>query len=47
MMLLKKTVYDKLVKKVVNKIDTSEFISKNKYQTDHLELENSWYKWAY
>ena len=38
---VKKTVYDKLVKKVVNKIDTSEFISKNKYQTDQLELENS------
>ena len=39
MMLLKKTVYDKLVAKV-NNIDTSDFVLKTKYQTDKVELEN-------
>ena len=38
MMLLKKTVYDKLVAKV-NNIDTSDFVLKTKYQTDKTELE--------
>ena len=38
MMLLKK-LYDKLVAKVDN-IDTSDFVSKTKYQTDKAELEN-------
>ena len=38
-MLLKKTVYDKLVAKV-NNIDTSDFVLKTKYQTDKTELEN-------
>ena len=38
-MLLKKIVYDKLVAKV-NKIDTSDFVSKTKYHTDKSELEN-------
>ena len=38
MMLLKKTVYDKLAAKV-NNIDTSGFVLKNKYQTDKTELE--------
>ena len=36
---VKKDVYDKLVTKV-NKIDTSGFVSKTKYQTDRTELEN-------
>ena len=36
---VKKDVYDKLVTKV-NKIDTSRFVSKTKYQTDRKELEN-------
>ena len=39
MMLLKKTVYDKLVAKV-DDIDTSDFVLKTKYQTDKTELEN-------
>ena len=39
MMLLKKTVYDKLVGKV-NNIDTSRFVLKTKYDTDNLEIEN-------
>ena len=39
MMLLKKTVYDKLVAKV-NSIDTSGFVLKTKYDTDKSELEN-------
>ena len=39
MMLLKKTVYDKLVAKVDN-IDTSDFVLKTKYQTDRTDLEN-------
>ena len=39
MMLLKKTVYDKLLAKV-NNIDTSDFVLKTKYQTDKTELEN-------
>ena len=39
MMLLKKTVYDKLVAKV-NNIDTSDFMLKTKYNTDKTELEN-------
>ena len=38
MILLKKTVYDKLVAKV-NNIDTSNFVLKNKYQTDKTVLE--------
>ena len=38
-MLLKKTVYDKLVAKV-NNIDTSTFVLKTKYDTDKPELEN-------
>ena len=38
-MLLKKTVYDKLVPKV-NKIDTSKFVLKTKYDTDKSKLEN-------
>ena len=38
MMLLKKTVYDKLVAKV-NNIDTSDFVLKTKYNTDETELE--------
>ena len=38
MMLLKKTVYDKLAAKV-NNIDTSDFVLKTKYQTDKTELE--------
>ena len=38
-MLLKKTVYDKLVAKVDN-IDTSDFVLKTKYNTDKTELEN-------
>ena len=37
-MLLKKTVYDKLVAKV-NNIDTSDFVLKTKYNTDKTELE--------
>ena len=37
MMLLKKTVYDKLVAKVDN-IDTSDFVLKTKYNTDKTEL---------
>ena len=39
MMLIKKTVYNKLVAKVVN-IDTSDFVLKTKYKTDKTELEN-------
>ena len=39
MMLLKETVYDKLVAKV-NNIDTSRFVLKTKYDTDKLEIEN-------
>ena len=35
--IVKKTVYDKLVK-VIN-IDTSTFVLKTKYQTDKAELE--------
>ena len=38
-MLLKKTVYDKLVAKV-NSIDTSAFVLKTKYDTDKSESEN-------
>ena len=38
MILLKKTVYDKLVAKV-NNIDTSNFVLKTKYQTDKTVLE--------
>ena len=38
-MLLKKTVYDKLVAKV-NSIDTSAFVLKTKYDTDKSEIEN-------
>ena len=38
MILLKKTAYNKLVAKVIN-IDTSEFVSKTKYDTDKSELE--------
>ena len=38
MMLLKKTVYDKLAAKV-NNIDTSDFVLKTKYETDNKELE--------
>ena len=37
-MLLKKTMYDKLVAKV-NNIDTSDFVLKTKYQTGKTELE--------
>ena len=37
-MLLKKTVYDKLIAKV-NNIDTSSFVLKTKYNTDKTELE--------
>ena len=39
MMLLKKTVYDKLVAKV-NSIDTSGFVLKTQYETDKSEIEN-------
>ena len=39
MMLLKKTVYDKLVAKV-NNTDTSGFVLKTKYNKDKSELEN-------
>ena len=43
-MLLKETVYDKLVAKVnaipLNNIDTSDFVLKTKYDTDKSELEN-------
>ena len=39
MMLLKKTVYDKLVTKV-NNIDTNSFALKTKYDKDKSELEN-------
>ena len=43
MMLLKKTLYDKLMAKVDN-IDTSDFVFKIKYNTDKTELEqNSWH----
>ena len=43
MMLLKKTLYDKLMAKVDN-IDTSDFVFKTKYNTDKTELEqNSWH----
>ena len=37
-MIVKKTVYDKLVAKV-NNADTSDFVLKIKYQTDKAELE--------
>ena len=37
-MLLKKTVYDKLVENK-NKIDTSGFVLKTKYDTDKSELD--------
>ena len=37
-LLVKKTVYDKLVAKV-NNIDTSDFVLKTKYLTDKTELE--------
>ena len=37
-MLLKKTVYDKLVAKV-NSVDTSALVLKTKYDTDKSELE--------
>ena len=36
---VKKDVYNKLVAKVDN-IDTSDFVLKNKYNTDKTELEN-------
>ena len=36
--MVQKTVYDKLSAKV-NNIDTSDFVSKTKYQTDKTELE--------
>ena len=39
MLLLKKTEYDKLVRKV-NNIDTSKFVLKSKYDSDKSELEN-------
>ena len=43
-MLLKETVYDKLVAKVnaipLNNVDTSDFVLKTKYNTDKSELEN-------
>ena len=38
MILLKETVYDKLLAKV-NNIDTSDFVLKTKYNTDKTELE--------
>ena len=38
-MLLKKTVYVKLVSKV-NNIDPNDFVLKTKYNTDKAELEN-------
>ena len=38
MILLKRTVYDKLVAKV-NNIDTSDFVLKTKYNTGKTELE--------
>ena len=40
MMLLKKTLYDKLMAKVDN-IDTSDFVFKTKYNTDKTELEQN------
>ena len=39
MILLKKTVHDKLVAKV-NNIDTSDFVLKTNYNADKTELEN-------
>ena len=39
MILLKKTVYNKLVIPKVNKIDTSRFVLKTKCETDKSELE--------
>ena len=39
MMLVKKTLYDKLVAKV-NSINTSRFVLKTKYDTDKSEIEN-------
>ena len=39
MMLLKETVYDKLVAKL-NSIDTSGFVLKTNYDTDKSEIEN-------
>ena len=44
MMLLKKTVYDKLAAKV-NNIDTSDFVLKTKYETDNTELEKKFLIW--
>ena len=38
-MLLKKTVYDKLVNNVYA-IDTSGFVSKTQYKSDNSDLEN-------
>ena len=38
---VKKAVYDKLVAKV-NNIDTNDFVSKTKYQTDKTELEKKY-----
>ena len=38
-MLVKKTLYDKLVAKV-NSINTSRFVLKTKYDTDKSEIEN-------
>ena len=35
---IRKTVYDKLVAKIIN-IDTSDFVLKTKHQTDKTELE--------
>ena len=39
MMLSKKTEYNKLVTKVDN-IDTTNFVKKNKYETDGTDFEN-------
>ena len=39
MMLLKKTVYDKLVAKV-NSVDSSGFVLQTKFDTDKKELQN-------
>ena len=41
MVLLKQEVYEKLSAKV-NKIDTSDFVLKNKYQTDKTDLEKKY-----
>ena len=45
LMLLKKTVYDKLTAKV-NNIDTSDFVLKTKYQRGKTELEKKSLKWV-